>query len=133
MATGTVILIYDEFESSVEPQRREEYELIHLAQETRAQGLTVGNTEVALQLPYEVDHPFTFPILRNGEPAYVGKASWQTYSQLTYLVNRGWSLIGNDLIILSGELKEQGQLERVKNILGMAQSFYSPEEVAEVA
>jgi len=124
MATGTIIVISE--------GRQEEMSLLSCATGARAEGLTVTNTEEALQPPFLVDHPFTFGLMRDGELAYTAKASYESWKQLKYLVNRGWSIIGNDLIILSGELKEREQLERVKNIWGMAQSFYSQEDVAEM-
>ena len=124
MATGTIIVISED--------RQEEMSLLSCATGARAEGLTVTNTEEALQPPFLVDHPFTFGLVRDGEIAYTAKASYATWKRLQYLVNRGWSLIGNDLVILSGELKEREQLERVKNIWGMAQSFYSQEDVAEM-
>lgn len=133
MAIGTVVIIDAPYESSIEPQRRLELSLIGCARQTRDQGYTIGNCDKTLQMPYEVEHPFTFSVLLDDEPVKVGKASYQVYCQLKYLVNRGWTLIGNDLVILPGELKDLEQLERVKNIWGMAQSFYSQEEVAEVA
>lgn len=130
MATGTIILIDAPYESSIEPQRRIELSLIGCARQTRDLGYTIGNYDRAIQPPFDADHPFTFSILLDDEPRKVGKASYQDYCQLKYLVNRGWSLIGNDLVILPGELKERDQLERVKNIWGMAQSIYSQEDVA---
>ena len=125
MATGTIIVISDD--------RQEEMSLLSCATGARAEGLTVTNTEEALQPPFLVDHPWTFGLMRDGELAYTAKASYESWKQLKYLVNRGWSLIGNDLIILSGDLKDRDQLERVKNIWGLAQSFYSQEDVAGVA
>lgn len=134
MATGTVIIIDAPYESSIEPQRRIELSLIGCARQTRDQGYTIGNCDRALQPPYEVEHPFSFPILLDDEPRKVCKASYQVYSQLKYLVNRGWSIIGNDLVILPGELKDVAQLERVKNTLLLAQQLglLKPEQ-AEVA
>ena len=125
MATGTIIVISED--------RQEEMSLLSCATGARAEGLTVTNTEEALQPPFLVDHPWTFGLMRDGELAYTAKASYESWKQLKYLVNRGWSLIGNDLIILSGDLKDRDQLEMVKNIWGIAQSFYAQEEVAEVA
>ena len=125
MAIGTIIVISED--------RQEEMSLLSCATGARAEGLTVTNTEEALQPPFLVDHPFTFGLVRDGEIAYTAKASYATWKRLQYLVNRGWSLIGNDLIILSGDLKDRDQLEMVKNIWGIAQSFYAQEEVAGVA
>lgn len=125
MAIGTIIVISED--------RQEEMSLLSCATGARAEGLTVSNTEEALQPPFLVDHPWTFGLMRDGELAYTAKASYESWKQLKYLVDRGWSLIGNDLVILSGHLKDRDQLERAKNIWGLAQSFYSQEEVAEVA
>ena len=124
MAIGTIIVISED--------RQEEMSLLSCATGARAEGLTVTNTEEALQPPFLVDHPFTFGLMRDGELAYTAKASYESWKQLKYLVNRGWSIIGNDLVILSGELKDREQLERVKNIWQIAQSFYAQPEVAEV-
>jgi hypothetical protein len=125
MAIGTIIVISED--------RQEEMSLLSCATGARAEGLTVSNTEEALQPPFLVDHPWTFGLMRDGELAYTAKASYESWKQLKYLVDRGWSLIGNDLVILSGELKERDKLERVKNIWGLAKSVYSSDEVAEVA
>lgn len=114
MATGTVILIHDEFESSVKEQHREKLGLIECAQKVRALGLIVGNKDTALQPPYEVEHPFTFHLYSEKGPFFTGKASGETYNKLQYLVNRGWSLIDYDLVIMSGERKETEQLERIR-------------------
>ena len=124
MATGTIIVISE--------GRQEEMSLLSCATGARAEGLTVTNTEEALQPPFLVDHPFTFGLMRDGELAYTAKASYESWKQLKYLVNRGWSIIGNDLVFLSGELKDREQLERVKNIWQIAKSFYAQPEVAEV-
>ena len=92
MAIGTIIVISED--------RQEEMSLLSCATGARAEGLTVSNTEEALQPPFLVDHPWTFGLMRDGELAYTAKASYESWKQLKYLVDRGWSLIGNDLVIL---------------------------------
>jgi len=115
MATGTIVVIYDEYESSIKKQLREEQDLIECANKIRSLGLMVGDKDIALQPPFEIEHPFTFPFYRrNAGPVYTGKASGKDYYHLQFLVNRGWALIGNELVILDGELKEVEQLEKLK-------------------
>ena len=116
---ATIVIIHEQF--------REEMPIIDAAQMIRSQNLRVSESgPVALQPPFEVEHPFTATayIDRDREARFVLKGGCTQLQALQHLVNRGWHCDGDTMILMPGHIDNISQMEEVRS--RHCDSTYSP-------